>query len=320
MAKGRIYKYVGSSYLADVLNAVDSITLKCGYPRDFNDPFELFPTVDFTDVVDAIAYYGEAIGSLPQLPTTCFSRTPVSLPMWAHYAEDLRGCVVEIDETALASAFPKAIVDDVTYQDEPYPGLTEMLHRAYEIMKPRYTYLLQRGVFAAAYLTKATSWSYEQECRMVLSADEVREAADLVLLDVPKDCVSALICGPRASRETSELVRGKANQFGCRYFDLAVGRSSAVPYFLSADRDPFAFSDEGLAEVEFACTACLEPLSAYSELCSWCAITDAHRETAARSNPFRMLADFGMLDSYIEGMDGISSGDGSLTEGDARDV
>lgn len=52
-----IYKYLGSSYLDHVLGSTDRVTLKCSYPKAFNDPYELFLTVDFSDDPEALAFY-----------------------------------------------------------------------------------------------------------------------------------------------------------------------------------------------------------------------------------------------------------------------
>lgn len=302
----KIYKYVGSSYLEHVLSSTENVTLKCSRPKHFNDPYELFLTVDFTDDPEALAFYAEAIGDLPQIPTTCFSHSPIVIPMWAHYAEDLRGFAIEFDESRMAEAFPESGFGDVDYQDSPDPGLSDMLHRAYLIKKPRYVYLLQRGVFSAAYYTKATCWSYEQERRMLVREEETRQVGDVTLVDIPKECVTALICGPRASADTSGAVQKRATELGCQYFDLVVGRSSALPFFVGPSGGSYTFSGEAIEAAEFSCVSCGEPLAPDVDLCSWCQITEAHAQDAAKSNPYRILAHLGMLDSYVEDMEEIT--------------
>ena len=96
-----IYKYVGSSYLDKIFMTKEHITLKCSYPKDFNDPYELFLTIDFNERPEVLAFYADAVGELPQLHTTCFSRSPAVLPMWAHYAQNLQGLCIEFDEKLL---------------------------------------------------------------------------------------------------------------------------------------------------------------------------------------------------------------------------
>ena len=211
-----------------------SVTLKCSYPKDFNDPYELFLTIDFKQEPEVLAFYADAIGELPQLPTTCFSRSPSVIPMWAHYAQNSEGFAIEFDESELATAFPKSGFGDVDYRDAPDDGLSDTLHRAYHIGKPRYVYILHTGVFSAAYYTKATCWNYEQERRMIVGENEIRQAGDLMLVDVPHSCVSAIIAGPRASPDTRKSLQECAARFGSRYFDIRIGKTSAVPYFVDA--------------------------------------------------------------------------------------
>jgi len=303
-----IYKYVGPSYLDKVFSCKDHVTLKCSYPKDFNDPYELFLTIDFNERPEILAFYADAVGELPQLPTTCFSRSPAVLPMWAHYAQTLQGFCIEFDEELLAQSFPKSTFGDVDYQDAPNAGLTDMLHRAYGIGKPRYMYFLHKGVFSAAYYTKATCWNYEQERRMILKESETRRLDELILIDVPKECVTGLICGPRASIETLLAVREEANQSGCRYFELKIGKTSPNPFFIDADGDPFIFSGTEIERSDQFCDTCKEPISNAEEQCSWCQIDESHEDDAASRNPYRMLAHLGMLESYIESAEAIGRG------------
>src|SRR5690554_4891940 len=101
----RVHKYIGGGHLAKVFERRNYLTLKCSHPKDFNDPYELFLTIDFRVRAEVLAFYADVIGKMPQHPVTCFSRTPANIPMWAHYADNLSGVVLEFDETALASEF-----------------------------------------------------------------------------------------------------------------------------------------------------------------------------------------------------------------------
>jgi hypothetical protein len=303
-----IYKYVGLGYLDKVIGSKDQVTLKCSHPKDFNDPYELFLTIDFKERPEALAFYADVVGNLPQLPTTCFSRSPAVIPMWAHYAQSLQGFAIEFDEALLEQSFPESGFGDIDYRDDPDEDLTDMLYRAYEIGKPRYLYFLREGVFSAAYYTKATCWSYEQERRMIVRQSETRHVDDLTLMDVPRKCVTALLCGPRASPETIRAVRDKASQLGCRYFELKIGRSFAVPFFVDSEGEAFVFNGTDIERSSRFCSSCKEPLAAESELCSWCQIGDSHKSEAAARNTYRMLDRYGLLEDYIARMDDISRG------------
>lgn len=302
-----IYKYAGFSYLDKVISANDICTLKCSYPNDFNDPYELFLTIDFKERPEALALYSDVIGDLPQLPTTCFSRSPSVIPMWAHYAQNLQGFAIEFNESKLIECFPESGFGDIDYSDSANDSLNEMLNRAYEIGKPRYFHMLRKGVFSAAYYTKATCWNYEQERRMIVQKSEIRSVDNLMLMDVPKECVTTLICGPRASSETMRAVREKAIMLGCRYFELKVGKSSAVPYFINSEGESFTFNGTDIEPSLHSCMLCKEPLLNKNELCSWCQIDESHVNEAKARNTYRMLDHYGLLSDYIKGMQDIDN-------------
>lgn len=301
-----IYKYISPEHLEKVFSGADIATLKCSLPKDFNDPYELFLTIDFNERADALAFYADVIGELPQFPTTCFSKSPIVLPMWAHYASNLQGFVVEFSEDELARALPDIRFDDVTYSDTPREDLSEMLHRAYVIGKYRYTYFLRAGVFNAAYFTKATCWSYEQERRMLVPPTNVREAGGLTLLDVPKAAVTKIVAGPRASKQTKAMLAEKAEQLGCGYFELRIGKTSPTPYLLDPDENPYLFDAGELVPSKQHCGECKEPIGIEADKCSWCQIDEELRRQVALRNPYRILDRAGLLDEYIEGMDAIT--------------
>jgi hypothetical protein len=228
--------------------------------------------------------------------------------MWAHYGSNAEGFVLEFDKDKLMEAFPKSRADAVSYLDEADPGLTELLHRAFVIGKPRYTYLLKNGVFNAAYFTKSTCWSYEAEWRVVADESETREIEDLRLLDVPARCITAVIAGAKASADLLEALSTAAGHFGCVLYRQRVGRTSITPYFLDEGGSSYVFDGAGVSLPAAACPSCREPLKKESEACSWCQVTDDHRHEAAIRNPYRMLERIGLLDSYIVSMDGITDG------------
>jgi hypothetical protein len=300
-----IYKYVAASDFNRVFGESDRVTLKCSYPKDFNDPYELFLTVDFRDRPEVLAFYSEVVGDLPQLPTTCFSRSPIVMPMWAHYAQTLQGFAIEFDETLVAQSFPGSGFGNVGYQNNPSKDLAELLYRAYEIGKPRYLYMLRESVFSSAYYTKAAYWEYEMERRMICHKSDVRESGGAMLLDTPVSAVTALICGPRATPETVAAVQAKATTIGRPYFQVKIGRSSATPYLLDLAGRTFTFDGVSMKLSPWNCLSCREPLATDGEQCSWCQIDDSHRIDAADRNVFRMLDHYGLLDEYIRDMNEI---------------
>lgn len=300
-----LYKYVGPNYLDKVFSGRQGVTFKCSYPHEFNDPYELFLTIRFDQDPEALAFYQDVIGDIPQHPTTCFSRSPAVIPMWAHYADNHTGVVVEFSEEKLQAAFSNSRFGNVQYRDTPHEGLEETFAKAHVIGKPRYFHMLHSGVLSAAYYTKTTSWAYEQERRMLLSDSEVRTTDGLMLMDVPPECVASIAVGARASDKTRRLVEEQCNQMECDYREMRIGRSSAVPFFIDESGDSFVFDGDKLTSAQRACHVCKEPSPAGGDTCSWCNIQDSHREDAASRNTYRLLDHYGLLEGYIQGMQAI---------------
>lgn len=295
-----VYKYAGPDTLDLIVKDDGIATLKCSYPKDFNDPFELFLTIDYQAEPELLAYYEEIIGEIPQLPTTCFSRSPAVAPMWAHYANNLQGFAIQFDEPSLQEGFPDSGFGDVSYLGGPSKGLSDLLEKAYVLQKPRYIVWLQQGAFQAAYYTKADYWSYESERRMVVGENEVRSIGSVMLMDTPRGSVTALIAGPRASGELCRKLQQKADLFECKYFQMKIGRSSINPFFLGASGIAYQFDGKGLVPSRDLCDACQEPVRVGAATCSWCLINKSHRDEAAGRNTFRMMAHYGILDDYLK--------------------
>lgn len=300
-----LYKYVGPTYTDKVFPDGKGVTFKCSFPKDFNDPYELFLTIKFDQNPEKLAFYQDVIGEIPQHPTTCFSRSPAVVPMWAHYADSHSGVVVEFSEEKLKAAFPKSNFGSVDYCDSPHEGLEETFNRAFFIRKPRYFHMLQGGTLSAAYYTKTTAWAYEQERRMLLGASEVRSVDAMMLIDIPAECIASIAVGSKASDNIKHFVREQCDQMSCKYLEMRIGRSSAVPFFIDRSGNSFFFDGEKLTMTKDACRLCKEPAPLVSGVCSWCRIKDAHRLDAARRNTYRLLDRYGLLDKYVINMQEI---------------
>jgi hypothetical protein len=303
----KLYKYAGPTTLEPMLTG-DKCSMKCSYPKDFNDPYELFLTIDYNQPPEVLAFYNETIGRLPQFPTTCFSKSPAVIPMWAHYAQNHQGFVVEIDEEKLSEAFPDIGFGNIEYRDETNEDLTNLLGHAHMTCKPRHTYWLQNAVFEAAYFTKSTCWSYELERRVIAKSKDVIEISGLMLLQAPIDCVTALIAGPKSSPDFLEKITLIAKEIGCPIYEMKIGRSDASPYFLDSEQRSFLFQDGEISECASHCKGCKEPTKVGNDTCPWCAIQAIHIRDAEERNPMRILDRFGMLADYYENANRIRDG------------
>lgn len=300
-----LYKYLPADLVDVIFTKDNEVTLKFSKPKDFNDPYELFLHTDFGEDPEMLACYAEAIGDLPQYPTTCFSRSPIVIPMWAHYAHNHSGFVIEFSEEAILTKFTDIRFDNVTYQDGPAHDFSELVARVLHIAKPRYTYFLQRAVTNAAYFTKSTCWAYEQERRMIAENKNVRVSGDLMLMNIPGACVSSIICGARAAHETKVKLKEVAQIFSADFYELRIGRTSAVPYLVDWDGNTHSFIDAKIAPSKNSCTSCSEPIEEDKKNCAWCRITDETKRAVAMRNPYRIIDHFGGLEKYIGEMDAI---------------
>jgi len=301
----KLYKYLGRE-LAGIALTNEGASLKFSMPRDFNDPFELFLTVDHSSPPGTLAFYEEVMGELEQMPTTCFSSNPDVVPMWAHYGQNGEGFVIEVDEDVLRAELPDdSAIQDVTYRDSPPDELAGSLGRAQFRQKFRDIYFLRNSVYRAAYFTKATCWSYEKERRLVLNdATKLLQLGGASILQIPRQCVTAVILGSNVDADTESKLRSYAAEIGCEVYKCSIGRSNVTPYFIDSDGSTCVFADGAISEAKHVCQACGEPLEKDNH-CSWCRIEEADRHTAAASNSWRQLDAYGLLENYIDSMNSV---------------
>ena len=302
----KLYKYIKPDTLDKVFSVPGKCTFRCSYPKGFNDPYELFLTIDFNQEPDVLAFYKEIIGEIPQLPTTCFSKSPEIVPMWAHYSQDFQGIVIEIDEKKLTKEFPDLNFRDIDYRDGVDKSITSDLYKAKTTYKPRHTYLLQRKVLVAAYFTKSSCWSYELERRLVTKSKDVIDKDGLLLLCATYNCITSLIFGSKATHELKGKIKDLAKQIGCKYYEFNIGKSTSKPYFVSANNVPYIFTENVMVKCDIFCSNCEEPIEdGDCDTSPWCAIEEKHEEGAAERNPLRLLEQLGLLSEYCKGMEDI---------------
>lgn len=303
-----IYKYFPETVMELIFSKKNFCGVKCSYPKDYNDPFELFLGVDLTIGPEGLAVYSEIVQDIPQFPTTCFSSSPVVTPMWAHYAQNHSGFVVEFDFEKLKSYFPDAGVRNVTYRDEPDSGIKEMIERAAVTMKPRHAVWLRDAVLSQSYFSKHTAWTYESEVRLVTTEQHIEDVSGSMILHIPIDCVKSLIIGKNSGKEAIKLSKEICKNYQIRWLQEIIGKSHPAPFFKDEDDAVFSFEDNNIAAVLNKCSECHEPVSADKEFCPWCSITDDNRFVAARNNPLRLLDHIGHLEGYLRGVEAIKKG------------
>ncbi|MBI4774518.1 MAG: DUF2971 domain-containing protein [Deltaproteobacteria bacterium] len=121
----------------------------------------------------------------------CVSKTKESVSMWAHYASNHRGVIIEFDHGALVDEEHQVRSFKVNYQDS-LPNLCQY-RAAVESGDPvEFSKLF--------FCTKSTEWKNEQEWRFFT------EPADS-FLDLPEGSITRVILGAKMPDMTKNLIR-----------------------------------------------------------------------------------------------------------------
>ncbi len=300
-----VYKYFSPTLLSVAFCRPGYVGLKCSLPQDYNDPYELFLGADLGVGSDELATYRDIIQELPQLQTTCFSRSPVVSPMWAHYANNHTGFLLEFDRDFLRDNYPEAGLRDVTYRPGPSTDIEKFVQRAAFRAKPRDAYFLQSFVLQQAYFSKYEEWAYEQECRLVGLDHYVEKINDIEILFVPMDGLTSLVVGSRASKDLVKASREVSEQNELSWYKANIGKSYSRPFLTDATDQVFVYDEGAIRPPINTCDNCGEPQIDRNELCPWCSITEDDQLAAAGRNPFRILDHYGALEDYIRGADEV---------------
>ncbi|POR72793.1 DUF2971 domain-containing protein [Pseudomonas syringae] len=301
---GNVYKYFGPEIASVFLQEDGRCSLKLSYLKDYNDPYEFFLTINYDQGPEILAYYNEMISMVIEHPVTCFSKSPISTPMWAHYAANSQGFVVEIDEVGLSNWLEEKMnwlgaFGDIDYQDTPHGYMQGLLDKAFHISKFRHIGWLRDAISRAAYFTKQQCWSYEEERRLVTSkAAETVISPTLSLLYFPSELVKAIIVGAKSTSTTKANLLETAATIGCKFYEKRIGRSTTTPFFVDDADNTYVFTPDGIIQTEERCEDCLEPSK--SAKCSWCSISENDKREAAHRNTFHILHHAGILGDYLE--------------------
>jgi Protein of unknown function (DUF2971) len=295
----KIYKYFSHNVMNLVFERKGFCAIKCSCPNEYNDPFELFLGVDIDIGPEGLATYRELIYEIPQYPTTCFSKSPVVAPMWAHYAQNHSGFVIEFDVDLMKEALPDVSIHEIVYREQPDESISANLARAAVTKKPRHAVWLQQAVLHHAYFSKYTVWSYEQECRLVDDGQRVEAVSGNSILFIPMKCVTALIVGKNIPSEESQRSKDVCEINGLSWFQSCIGKSLEVPFLRDSHEAVFVFDGRSIVKGNPVCDECKQPFKGDGDLCPWCSIQVEHEYEAALGNPFRILERTGGLEEYF---------------------
>ncbi|MCU5773072.1 DUF2971 domain-containing protein [Erwiniaceae bacterium BAC15a-03b] len=215
------YKYVN----IDTLDKILSGSIKITQPNAFNDPFELavevynpddinkgLVTLNFNvttpkgDITKYLQPEGfeddncndiwtrELISLLSQkIGFLCLSRNSDSHLMWAHYADNYSGAVIEFDDNHeyFEGAFEISYVED-----------RPKIHMDY--------FLDKKEVAISELCIKSNEWSYEREWRLARSFKDCKKIKtgkgipDIFTMPLPLDSIKGIVLGERCSLENAK--------------------------------------------------------------------------------------------------------------------
>lgn len=184
-------------------------------PKDFNDPYEFNirdsgiysetdviaylmskgeSLVDAQEIARSVSDIGDYSSNLleqakskksKQIGVLCLSETLNNILLWAHYADNHKGCAIGIDVTKLP--------DDSFY---PY-------RVNYQNDYPHMEYLRCRDDFLKKWaLTKSNDWRYETERRIILNNR-------YGVINIPKEAVVEVVYGCRADVDAVNELNSK---------------------------------------------------------------------------------------------------------------
>jgi hypothetical protein len=219
----RLYKYGHINKHSEALFSTPQIW--CKAPSELNDPFECRPRITFDGTKEEIiellvsvlhkqnplmtnnvataeaaniylqgrhrdpktweAVRRDVIMRANETGLYCLSRIPNSILMWAHYGNKHQGYCLEFEATDNTLVFGKAL--PVLYSDS-YPEFD-------------YFKTAPRKQVELVFLTKYTSWAYEQEWRIIDFKDGHG------LREYPAELLKSVIFGLRMSEPNKVLIR-----------------------------------------------------------------------------------------------------------------
>ena len=210
------FKYMKADRLISIL---ENPSIRFTAPDDLNDPYECHLTLDVsavkaryrdyllnkaTDlsashieemvdgneqqlVIDALLQYRKLRESLRVLSLTT---NPLNLLMWAHYGDEHRGIVVELDiwhpsiRCGSSGEDRYSSLEEVEYTQEKVFGLPEPM------------------VMADVLSRKSNEWGYEKEWRLIRTKNMTREhRPGIDVVDIDLSVIRSIYFGARVSHE-----------------------------------------------------------------------------------------------------------------------
>lgn len=215
-----LYKYVTAGTLEYILNG----SIRFTQPGGFNDPFELAlevynPYIGEDGKLDLLFDVVSKKGSIDKyfldknfkddncndifsrelisilnnkIGILCLSRNSDSHLMWAHYADEYSGAVIEFNE-----------------EHEYFEGLTEVKYSEERPIIHMNYFIESKTIPLADLCIKSNIWSYEKEWRLIRTLKDCKKNKakvkkfDIYTHNIPLDAIKSVTLGERCSLDTA---------------------------------------------------------------------------------------------------------------------
>ena len=223
MEQDKVYKYMPTHIYnknnekIDILKYIfEDKTLWFSNPLNFNDPFELKPNIkclvndEKHMVVDMVSsyfnannqahkiYYDTIKPILNNIGILCLSGDKKHLAMWAHYANNHKGLVLEFEKNHLF------------FRNLKLPEYTEVLHpleRVIYIPKENRKSINSNEYFSKeTFLTKSIDWKYEDEYRMSVYVETNDQYIDGINIKFPNDLLVGVYLGNKVDDKIKDYI------------------------------------------------------------------------------------------------------------------
>lgn len=224
----KVYKYIPThiynkeNQRINILKYIfEDKTLWFGNPLNFNDPFELKPHIkllldDENYPVANMVYshfnannqahkvhYASIRNLLNNIGVLSLSGNKEHLAMWAHYADNHKGLVLEFEK------------NHWFLNNLKLPDYAEVLHNlekvSYVPRENRKSINSNEYFTQETFLTKSIDWEYEDEYRMCVYVDTNDEYIDGIDINFPNDLITAVYFGNKIDNKTKSYILDLSN-------------------------------------------------------------------------------------------------------------
>ncbi len=277
-----LFKYVSPDSVSKVFENANELSVRFGFPKSYNDPYELFLERDPPlENEEQRAFYSYFLGNVVEAPVACFSKRPDSVVMWAHYGREGAGICLAFEEDSFVNQFPLAYVGDITYSSGPAKVPSGIISYAFTTAKRRHTLRLLEIGHRAAYFMKRDDWQYEAERRVVVSPDAVEDRKGILVGKISPKVLRCIILGQKVDPAVRVLCQERAENWRVPIIELRIGSRTFVPFFTGAGTPAVTWSGVDFENVADVCEQCGEPANlSESGKCEWCDIDEEAKQSA----------------------------------------